>query len=349
MPNEVKVWRIADGDELVEISPSPLALESRLETWLENDISLLSADLLVIGRQIATPYGGIVDLLCLDRTGDAAIVELKRDRTPREVTAQALDYASWIRTLSHEEITQIANSYLAGRGTDLPHTFRDRFGIDLPEVLNEDHSIIVVASVIDPGSERIIEYLSDAHGVRINAATFHYFKEVVNGHSSERVARVFLLEPETVEHRSTQRGASKRRPSPTLEEYEELAERRGVKTLYHPFVSRLRPHFSIYSMKTIVGFYGHLDGGLRALLALYPAESSREQGLHFTLYLWRLAKYLGVEPECLKSVLPDSIDDWKYTSNSDQDASGVSGYFRDVNEVDRFVGFVEERRRAIAL
>ena len=50
----------------------------------------------MIGREVETDFGGSIDILCIDAEGDLVIVELKRDRTPREVTAQALDYASWV-------------------------------------------------------------------------------------------------------------------------------------------------------------------------------------------------------------------------------------------------------------
>jgi RecB family endonuclease NucS len=66
-----------------------LDLESRLESWLGRDICVLDRALLVIGRQVETDFGGIIDLLCLDHAGDIVVVELKRDKTPREITAQA--------------------------------------------------------------------------------------------------------------------------------------------------------------------------------------------------------------------------------------------------------------------
>jgi RecB family endonuclease NucS len=56
---------------------------TRIQSWLEKDISLISSDLLIIGREVETAYGGFIDLLCLDRNGDVVIVELKRDKTPR--------------------------------------------------------------------------------------------------------------------------------------------------------------------------------------------------------------------------------------------------------------------------
>lgn len=48
-----------------------------------------------IGRQVNTNLGTTIDLLALDGTGDVVVVELKRDRTPRDTLAQALEYASF--------------------------------------------------------------------------------------------------------------------------------------------------------------------------------------------------------------------------------------------------------------
>ena len=74
--------------------------------------SVLDPNLLVIGREVETDFGGFIDILCIDAAGDLVIVELKRDKTPREVTAQALDYASWVANLSNERVTSIANDHL---------------------------------------------------------------------------------------------------------------------------------------------------------------------------------------------------------------------------------------------
>ena len=46
--------------------------------------------LLIIGRQVRTECGAFMDLLGVDRNGDVAVVELKRDRTPRDTIAQIL-------------------------------------------------------------------------------------------------------------------------------------------------------------------------------------------------------------------------------------------------------------------
>ncbi|MEH2144969.1 hypothetical protein [Nostoc sp.] len=79
MQEDLKIWEVSAEDKLTEIIKTKLNLEARLEKWLERDISILSPDLLIIGRQVATDYNGIIDLLCLDSSGNVVIVELKRN------------------------------------------------------------------------------------------------------------------------------------------------------------------------------------------------------------------------------------------------------------------------------
>ena len=143
MAEQVRVWQITSDDKLIETKLAKLNLESRVERWIERDISLLAPNLLIIGRQVATDFGGFIDLLCMDTEGELVIVELKRDKTPREITAQALDYASWVKDLSAERIREIAGKYLP-TGASLEVAFSRKFNEDLPEVINGGHSMIVV-------------------------------------------------------------------------------------------------------------------------------------------------------------------------------------------------------------
>lgn len=236
MTSEIKLWKIQNGSQLTQIEDSKLNLEERLEEWIEEDISMLSDDLLIIGRQIETDFGGKIDLLCIDRVGDLAIVELKRDKTPREITAQTLDYASWVKDLSIDRIADIANSYLASRGQkSLEDVFDQRFDSELPDVLNESHSMLIAATQIDPSSERIINYLSSTYGIDINAVTFQYFKD----EAGEYIARVFLLEPVQTEVPPIK---NKRRVVPPKGTFEipELREKLE-ETINHP--TKLKPKF----------------------------------------------------------------------------------------------------------
>lgn len=194
MPIELGIWRM--DETLKQLHPSQLDYEVRLEDFLEEDLSLLDEDLLIIGRQVMTGQGKQIDLLAIDAEGVLVVIELKRDRTPREVVAQVLDYASWVQDLSYGDVTGIFQGYAAKTDPDLrfEQAFSDRFGSSPPETLNESHRLIVVAAQLDPSTERILTYLSEGYGVPINAVFFQHFVD----DRREYLTRTWLRDPEEV-------------------------------------------------------------------------------------------------------------------------------------------------------
>lgn len=166
-----------------------------IEDWVAENPGLLGLDAMIIGRQVPTDHGKYIDLLALDANGSLVIIELKKDRTPREIVAQVLDYASWVRTLSTPQVYARAEAFLGKR---LVTAFRERFDASIPEHLNSNHSMLIVASELDPASRRIVEYLSEEHGVAINTAFFNVFK--ANG--QQWLTTDLLLDQEEVEERS---------------------------------------------------------------------------------------------------------------------------------------------------
>jgi hypothetical protein len=301
MPTEMKLWRI-DGERPAPMAQQKLDLESRLEEWLRHDTSLISADLLVIGQQVETAYGGFIDLLAVDPVGNLVILELKRDKTPRDIVAQALDYASWVQDLGHESITEIATSFLKGK--TLEQAFREKFQTDLPDVLNERHRMYIVASSLDSATERIVKYLSETHDVDINVATFAYFKT----EQGELLGRSLLLDEEQVQDRAQTK--SKRRPNLTWEELELHAEQHGVLPLYKTALNELRPLFDgATRSQSNLSLVGQIDGSRSAIMGLYPDASSAERGLAIMIYLDRVVTFLGIPEEEMKTFLGPASPD----------------------------------------
>ncbi|WP_405634385.1 endonuclease NucS [Streptomyces sp. NBC_00056] len=137
MPLEFGLWRV--DDKPVRVATRPMPLESRLEELIEADPGILGHPLLLIGRQVLTQHGKVVDLLGMDAEGGLHVLELKRDRTPREVVAQVLDYGSWVQELTNEQIRDIYTSYARARGLaeELDEAFALRFGEAPPEALKQ--------------------------------------------------------------------------------------------------------------------------------------------------------------------------------------------------------------------
>ena len=110
MPIEVAIWNVTDR-QTRRVDYSSIKSEKMLEEILDEDISVLGDDYLVIGRQVKAKFGKYIDLLAMDQEGKISVIELKKDKTPRDVIAQAIDYASWIQGLSYSEVAEIYHEY----------------------------------------------------------------------------------------------------------------------------------------------------------------------------------------------------------------------------------------------
>ena len=203
MPVEVGIWRINGEAEKVHFSP--IETELKLEDILYKDISILDPDLMVVARQVPTAFGKVIDILAVDAEGNVTVIELKKDRTPREVVAQILDYASWVQDVTYEQMTTIYAEKHPGKHFE--QTFSERFGSDgPPESLNDEHRLIVVASELDNMTERIIGYLSTNYGVPINAVFFRHFSEGGNKY----LTRSWLIDPNQAEAQASKAPVAKK-------------------------------------------------------------------------------------------------------------------------------------------
>jgi hypothetical protein len=187
MPIRTAIWKVGSQPQL--LAESSLEKERLLEEMIVADPRVLSDEWMLIGRQEDNGFGGRIDLLAIAPDGSLVLIELKRSRTPREVVAQAIDYAGWVEKLRAEDIAAIYNRFAPGHS--LTKDFRERFrqGLD-EETLNQSHQIIIVASSLDDSTERIVAYLSD-RDIPINVLCFQIFT-----HGTEQLlSRAWLLDP----------------------------------------------------------------------------------------------------------------------------------------------------------
>lgn len=187
MPIQHAIWQI--GSQPMPLSASKLASEQMLEDMIVKDPRILSNEWMLIGRQEVTTSGGRIDLLAIAPDGALVLIELKRDRTPREIVAQALDYAAWVQGLTADKIVQIYARF--SKGGSLEQAFQKRFGTALDEEsLNQTHQIIIVAAELDPSTERIIGYLNE-RDIAINVLFFQVFQHGEH----QLLSRSWLIDP----------------------------------------------------------------------------------------------------------------------------------------------------------
>jgi hypothetical protein len=199
MGTEIKTWQIIDG--VLKPVHSTLRGEGRkepydLEPWLASNPEIVGSNIAIIGQQVTTK-SGIIDLLGIDRNGNAVIVELKRDRLPREVLAQAIDYASDVADWGLEKISEICNKH-TGKGLDdfLGDAFPD---VDLEDLsINDTQRIVLVGFSIESALERMIEWLADRFNVNINATVLNYIK---TSSGDELLTRTSIISEELEQER----------------------------------------------------------------------------------------------------------------------------------------------------
>ncbi len=178
----MRIFSIEDDGKFEEFSRTHFHAdheESVLENWLENNSDEILEDgkLLIIGRQLTTNLGGIIDLLGIDREGDTVVIELKRDRTPRETVAQALEYASFIEELDTDQLEKILQHYVTDESLNLASYHRDYFELAPDEAVsfNKEQRIVLVGQKITGEIRQTASFLRKK-GLRVTCLEFSYFQ-----------------------------------------------------------------------------------------------------------------------------------------------------------------------------
>jgi len=152
--------------------------EEDLEYLLEsNPDAILDEELMIIGRQVTTNLNTYLDLLGLDRTGNSAVIELKRDRTPRDTIAQTLEYASYIEQLDYNQLERIYQNYTENKEESLADQHRTFFDLEEGDAVNfnKEQHLIVVGSDISREIRQQASFLN-RKGIPTTCVEFYYFK-----------------------------------------------------------------------------------------------------------------------------------------------------------------------------
>jgi hypothetical protein len=164
--------------------------ERDFENWLENSPHILldnedDLNIIWIGRQVTAVYEDrykYPDLLGVDAEGNVVIVELKKGKTPREVVAQILEYASWAEKLTYQQLNNITMKYFEKKndylGMELSEIHQKIFFPDVDEkptiTFNGRLRLFIVAEEISNTVKEIIYYLNK-HGIDICCLKYDVF------------------------------------------------------------------------------------------------------------------------------------------------------------------------------
>jgi hypothetical protein len=179
-----------------------------------------------------------MDLLGLDGLGNLVIVELKRDKLPREALAQAIDYASDVADWSVEKISEMCSDYI---GQSLEDYVAENFSEQNLEIVNINTSqrIMLVGFAIESSLERMINWLSDSYNVDVNAVVLHYVK---TSSGDELLTKTAVISEEVAEER-----AKKKKFQIPMSDEPGTYEEEELKTLLIKYLSK-----HIYSARRIL-------------------------------------------------------------------------------------------------
>jgi hypothetical protein len=251
--------------------------EAVLENWLESNPDGIVEDskLLMIGRQVATNLGSVIDLLALDRQGDVVVLELKRDRTPRETLAQALEYASFVEALDWEQLEDILRSYINDESINLAEYHRQYFELSADEAVsfNKDQRIVIVGQIITDEIRQTSTFLRKK-GLRVSCVEFSLFE-------SEGGAR--MLSHDIVvgkEHARASRISSGSLPIVSKEEFLESLDEHG-KPVFQRILGFAESHsFPIHWGTRGFSLNVDIDGTHVVVCFGYPPNSVYKQSLY---------------------------------------------------------------------
>ena len=129
--------------------------------------------LLIIGRQVPTDLGRSIDLLGVDREGNVVVVELKRNRTPRDVVAQALEYDA-------AALERILGEYRPAEPKGLAEQHREYFDQSEAIAFNKDQRIVIIGQQVTPEIRQTALFLG-AKEVPVTCVEFTFFQAAGGG------------------------------------------------------------------------------------------------------------------------------------------------------------------------
>ena len=180
----MRIFGIQSDGNFVEYGQEPFQVghtEETLHDWLESNPEGILEDneLLIIGREVLTDLGGYIDLLGVDSAGNVVVVELKRDQTPRDTVAQALEYSAFAERLSVDQLETISRTYMNDESLNFAEHHRQHFDLSESDAVafNKDQRIVIVCQEVAPQIRQTAQFLN-SKGVSVTCVEFAFFQAV---------------------------------------------------------------------------------------------------------------------------------------------------------------------------
>lgn len=334
----MKLFTINKSGKLIpykEYNFEKVKQEGDLEVLLENNPEYFfeGSNVLMIGRQVTTNLNSFIDLLGIDKTGNTVVVELKRDRTPRETIAQLLEYASFVENLDYSQLNDIYQDY-SGEESSLEDYYQQYFQSESDENIsfNKSTKLIIVAQEVSKEIRQTALFLR-RKGIDIYCMEFKYF-ETKSG--EKIISSNFVVGKEEFIRQKVQSASL-----PKVDEKQFLSslDKNGLEVFQQIFEFAKQSGLMFRWGSKGFSLNVELDTGFVGLFFGYPPNSVFKQSI-----------YTGFEEITKKVNNPDGIiefykerlENLGYFIKAKSNLKWVIDKAYSENEVKQFLGIIEE-------
>ena len=191
----MKLFTINKEGKFVQFKEQEFKEENKeidLEILLENNPEYFfeNSKILIIGRQVTTNLNTFIDLIGIDELGNTVVIELKRDKTPRETLAQLIEYASFIDNLDYGQLNDIFQNY-SGEEVELEEYHQQYYenGSNQNVSWNKNSKLVIIAQNITKEIKQTSLYLRKK-GIDVYCVEFKYF---VNNSNIKMISSDFVV------------------------------------------------------------------------------------------------------------------------------------------------------------
>jgi len=170
LKDEIGVWHAIVGSQPTRLVQESVPFEKFLETWIFEDMSLVSPSLHRIGRQVNIE-GKFMDILAIEEPGVWVICEIKKTPLYRDSIAQAIDYVARFDLLSLKDLRDLLSrheSQHSEQAKSLIERALDREKDGEPR----DIRVVLAGVGVKEDLNQMVNFLSDKYSFPISISAY---------------------------------------------------------------------------------------------------------------------------------------------------------------------------------
>ena len=272
----MKLFTIDKSGKFIQFNEKEFKEQNKeidLEILLENFFE--KSKILIIGRQVTANLNTFIDLLGIDEFGNTVVIELKRDKTPRETLAQLVEYASFIDNLDYEQLNEIFQNY-SGEEFELEDYHQQYYENYSNNNIswNKSSKLVIVAQDITKEIKQTSLYLRKK-GIDVYCVEFKYF---INKANIKMISSDFIVGDEEFIRQKVK--SDKQLPKTNINNFTDSLDENGKIVFKKLFEFAEKEKLMIRWGSKGFSLNVPFDNGFVALCFGYPPDSVFKQSIY---------------------------------------------------------------------